>query len=230
MEKYVLVLDDNPSDLLISSTLVESTDRVVVRANHPKQALELLSKYPFSLFVIDLQMPEIPGFEVIKRIRSVDKFKVTPVLVMSARGESKDVMMAVAAGANDYAVKPLDHMVFEGKVNTLLGAPGTWQEYALAGDSPDSKAQVIQSMKIVSISEVGMTVETNMASAKGDIFEIQAGLLSKWSLSVMRVKVNDVISFQNRNLLKLEFVATKETDRKQIRLLCRDLWRQKQAL
>ena len=116
MSKYVLVVEDNPSDLMISSAMVESMGLVPITATNGIEALDQLGEYEFQLFIVDLQMPKMGGIDLIKRIKKIEEVKTVPIIVTSARKESKDVKGAVLAGAQDYLVKPLDKQVFAEKL------------------------------------------------------------------------------------------------------------------
>ena len=85
MPGQVLVVDDNMSDLIMTSNHVESEGYETVQANNGIDALDKLAYHQFSLFIIDLQMPRMGGIELIQRLKRMSEMKDTPILVTSAR-------------------------------------------------------------------------------------------------------------------------------------------------
>lgn len=72
------------------------------------------------LIILDIDMPEIDGYEMLAMIRKKDELKETPVLFLTSNNDKEHVLKAVKAGANDYIVKPINEHVFMGKVRALL--------------------------------------------------------------------------------------------------------------
>lgn len=72
------------------------------------------------LIILDIDMPEIDGYEMLEMIREKDDLKQVPVLFLTSNNDRQHVMRAVSGGANDYAVKPIDEETFMDKVRKLL--------------------------------------------------------------------------------------------------------------
>lgn len=72
------------------------------------------------LIILDIEMPEIDGYEMLEMIRKKDELKETPVLFLTSNKDKEHVIKAVKSGANDYIVKPVDENVFMDKVRKLL--------------------------------------------------------------------------------------------------------------
>ena len=89
------------------------------------EALEKLSLGRFDFVVLDLNMPDIGGYEVIEFIRGQDKLKSLPILVLTTRGDEGSRSRAVAAGASRFMTKPFAPDVLLGEVRALIDArPG----------------------------------------------------------------------------------------------------------
>lgn len=73
------------------------------------------------LIILDIDMPEIDGYEMLEMIREKDDLKQVPVLFLTSNNDREHVVKAVSGGANDYAVKPIDEDGFMDKVHRLLG-------------------------------------------------------------------------------------------------------------
>lgn len=72
------------------------------------------------LIILDIDMPEIDGYEMLEMIRGKDDLKRIPVLFLTSNNDRQHVMKAVGGGADDYAEKPIDEKVFMDKVHKLL--------------------------------------------------------------------------------------------------------------
>jgi len=95
----------------------EGYDAVV--AGSGEAAIEtLLSANGFDLVVLDVMLPGIDGFEVVKRLRAAGNYM--PVLMLTARGQAKDVLRGLSAGADDYLPKPFDLEILVARIQGLL--------------------------------------------------------------------------------------------------------------
>ena len=90
------------------------------------EALERLSLKPFDVVVLDLNMPDIGGYEVIEFIRGQDKLRTLPILVVTTRGDETSRSRALAAGASRFMTKPFLPEALLAEVRALLeGDSGT---------------------------------------------------------------------------------------------------------
>jgi two-component system, chemotaxis family, chemotaxis protein CheY len=89
------------------------------------EALEKLSLQSFDVVVLDLNMPDISGYEVIEFIRGQDKLRELPILVVTTRGDDSSRARALGAGATSFLTKPFSPAALLGEVRALIGArPG----------------------------------------------------------------------------------------------------------
>jgi PAS domain S-box-containing protein len=106
-KKYtVLIVEDNMLNQEVILGLLEVTGVALVVAENGRVAIEKMLEQPFDLILMDLQMPEMDGFEAIQRIR--DAGNAVPIVAVSAAVMDSDRMKAMRAGANDYLTKPID--------------------------------------------------------------------------------------------------------------------------
>jgi len=84
------------------------------------EAIEKLSLEPFHLVVLDLNMPDIGGIEVVEFIRSQDKLRSLPIIIVTTRGDEASKSRALAAGANRFMTKPFTPDSILGEVRSLL--------------------------------------------------------------------------------------------------------------
>ncbi len=84
------------------------------------EAIERLSLSDFALVVLDLNMPDIGGVEVVEFVRSQDKLKTLPILIVTTRGDDQSRQQVLAAGASRYMTKPFAPEQILGAVRELL--------------------------------------------------------------------------------------------------------------
>nr|WP_099470110.1 response regulator transcription factor [Konateibacter massiliensis] len=100
---FILVVEDDiPIRNLISTTL-ETQDYKYLLAENGMKAISVTTTNHFDIILMDLGLPDIDGVEVIKKIRS---WSVIPIIVISARSDDRDKILALDAGADDYLTKP----------------------------------------------------------------------------------------------------------------------------
>lgn len=127
--KAVLVVDDDDSTRLILARALEGLGFAVTRAADGADVAELMANTRFDLLVVDLYMPGMNGFEVLRRVRQPASgflpaprtLPTVPVLVISGESHPASITNATARGADAYLVKPLDIDTFETTVRRLLG-------------------------------------------------------------------------------------------------------------
>jgi len=106
MGKKVLIVEDN--DFLLSmftAKLSKETDWTVLSATDGKEAISICEKEKPQLMFLDIILPYMNGFEVIKKIRSDESFDHMHIIVMSVLGQEQDVKQAKEFGADDYIIK-----------------------------------------------------------------------------------------------------------------------------
>lgn len=124
MARKVLLVDDSQATRsFVAAALEEDGDYEVVAAASGFEALKLLPREAIELIITDINMPDINGLEVIRYARSHDRYKKTPVLVISTEGVMKDIEKALTLGATEYLVKPFTPQQLLEAVRRHLPAP-----------------------------------------------------------------------------------------------------------
>ncbi len=130
-DKVILLVEDNPDDetLTIRALKKNNIANKVEVARDGVQALEYLfgtgthdgrdvSLLP-QVVLLDLKLPKVDGLEVLKRIRSDERTKLLPVVVLTSSKEEQDLISSYASGANSYIRKPVDFVQFTEAVGQL---------------------------------------------------------------------------------------------------------------
>ncbi|MGE0567232.1 MAG: PleD family two-component system response regulator, partial [Bacteroidia bacterium] len=125
MENYkdlkILVVDDLQENLISLKTVLEKNNFIVETAESGKKALDLLLKQDFGLALLDVQMPQMDGFEVAEHMKSNNRTKNIPIVFLSALATQRDFFKkGFEVGAIDYLTKPLDADLLLLKVSNLL--------------------------------------------------------------------------------------------------------------
>lgn len=84
------------------------------------RALKFLNEYVPDLIILDIEMPEINGYEMLKIIRENPALKDVPVIFLTSNNDKNHVLKAVANGANDYVIKPIDEEILLEKIQAAL--------------------------------------------------------------------------------------------------------------
>lgn len=123
MEKKVdvLIVDDRIDGLITLEAVLTQPDINLVKAQSGKEALELLDLYEFSVILLDVQMPDMDGFETSQLIRQNEKYRLTPIIFVTAiNKDDRYVYRGYEAGAVDYLFKPFDPAILRSKVNVFI--------------------------------------------------------------------------------------------------------------
>ena len=103
----VLAVDDIPMNLLLISKILSRLNITISTATNGREALEFIEKNKPSLVLLDLMMPEIDGYEVLRRLRENPETKDLRVVILSALNSNEDIVKGFNMGANDFITKPI---------------------------------------------------------------------------------------------------------------------------
>jgi diguanylate cyclase (GGDEF)-like protein len=117
----LLIVDDIADNRTILARRFERRGFEISEADRGQRALDLIAQENFDLVLLDVMMPEMDGFEVLKRIREHHSSVALPVIMVTAKSQSEDVVQALELGANDYVTKPVDFAVALARVNAQVG-------------------------------------------------------------------------------------------------------------
>ena len=117
----ILIVDDRPENLLVLESLLENMNCNIIKANSGNEALSLMFDYDFALVFLDVQMPEMDGFETAELMRSNLRTKYIPVIFVTAiSNEQKCIFKGYEVGAVDYLFKPIEPVILKSKVRVFI--------------------------------------------------------------------------------------------------------------
>ena len=120
----ILVVDDSHTmRRMVRAALGGLADVAFVEAGSGLQAIEVLAVEPVQMMMLDLNMPDMHGLDVLKFLRSHKQYRELPVMVLTTRGDETSRDAAFKAGASAYMTKPFSPTALAASVSELLAAP-----------------------------------------------------------------------------------------------------------
>lgn len=116
----ILIVDDTPKNIQVLGTILRQEDYQLNIANNGKQAIDMAEKVLPDLILLDIMMPEMDGFQTCKTLKKMEKTKNIPVIFLSAKSETEDIVKGFEMGAADYVTKPFNASELLSRVKTHL--------------------------------------------------------------------------------------------------------------
>lgn len=116
----VLAVDDDPEVLGTLGRVLEFEGFNTKLASSGQEALNLLETFSPDLIILDIIMPGMDGIAVCARLRSMSRFTSLPILFLTAKGSTDDIVDGLDAGADDYIIKPFEMAELRARVHALL--------------------------------------------------------------------------------------------------------------
>ncbi len=121
LKAKILIVDDEPSNiLLLEQMMLQEGYDCLHSTSNPTQAITMFSEVQPDLILLDLNMPQMDGFEVMKQLKEVDPESLVPILVLTALKDEKTRWRALRSGAKDFLCKPFDLTEASLRIKNLL--------------------------------------------------------------------------------------------------------------
>jgi class 3 adenylate cyclase len=116
----ILIADDNPANVRILSMRLAADGYDVVTARDGEEALAVAGEAQPDLILLDVMMPKLDGITVCRRLKEAQAASFTPIILVTAMTEAKDIVAGLEAGADEYLTKPVDHAALSARVRSML--------------------------------------------------------------------------------------------------------------
>ncbi len=120
--KRILIVDDNPINLMVESDYLKSRGYEIIEARNGAEAIERAQKQKTDLILMDIQMPDMDGFESIRRLRDLPEFTSIPIITLTALAMPGDRERCLEAGADEYMSKPASLKELDATIDKLIGS------------------------------------------------------------------------------------------------------------
>src|SRR6266404_4512394 len=116
----ILVVDDNATNRDILTTRLKAHGYETLQAADGEEALASVKQHRPDLILLDVMMPNLDGIETCRRLKGDDTFPFLPIILVTARADSKDIVAGLEAGADEYLTKPVDQAALVARVRSML--------------------------------------------------------------------------------------------------------------
>ena len=119
-KKHILIVDDNIKNLQVTAKTLKDEGYLISLAQDGKSALEQLQTQKPQLILLDIMMPEMDGYEVCKKIKEQEKLAEIPVIFLTAKNQTEDLVKGFELGGVDYITKPFNRDELLVRINNHL--------------------------------------------------------------------------------------------------------------
>jgi CheY-like chemotaxis protein len=124
MGRNILCIEDNPDNMMLLKRVLESAGFVLRQAFNGLDGLKIAETEPIDLVLLDINLPDIDGYEVTRRLRKASSPNAArlPILIITANVQKRDVDEAMTAGATEFITKPIDIFELCSRIENYLSA------------------------------------------------------------------------------------------------------------
>jgi len=116
----ILIVEDTPANIQTLAAILKEKGYQISVATNGRQALEVLARVQPDLILLDVMMPEMDGFETCRRLKAAEQWRQIPVIFLTSKTETTDIVQGFELGAVDYVAKPFNAHELLARVNTHL--------------------------------------------------------------------------------------------------------------
>jgi two-component system, OmpR family, alkaline phosphatase synthesis response regulator PhoP len=116
----ILIADDNQQNCELLDAYLSDENYEIAMAYDGQQTLDRVTAWEPDLILLDIMMPKLSGYEVCQQLKSDEKTRAIPILMVTALNEKNDIEKAVGAGCDDFLTKPVNQLELKTRVKSLL--------------------------------------------------------------------------------------------------------------
>ncbi len=199
MKPKILIVDDRPENLLALERILTDINVDFVRAESGNEALAKTLSTDFALVLMDVQMPDMDGFETVELLRQQEKTRYLPIIFVSAiYNEEIHLIRGVETGAVDFIVKPIVPQILIGKIKIILELHNQKQELETLAHERKKREQVFKLIaKELANGVEDQDVFESIVKTTADIFNTEHALVGRIT---QNKKVDTCVTFFNREI------------------------------
>lgn len=196
MKPKILIVDDRPENLLALEKVLASIEADIIRAESGNDALAKTLNTDFALVLMDVQMPDMDGFETVELLRQQEKTRYLPIIFVSAiYSDEIHLIKGVETGAVDFIVKPIVPQIMIGKVKIILELYNQKKELETLAHDQKKREQIFKLLAKALVSNVeDQDVFESIIKTTADIFKTEHALIGRITETK---KVETCVTFLN---------------------------------
>lgn len=225
--KKIIIVDDLKPVLLTLESILTKAGYFVVSCVNSTDALDRFNAEHFDLMLSDIVMPGgANGYSLISTIRSGDKNKNIPIIMLTGKREKSDIEKAILSGANDYIVKPIDPEIVLTKVKNHLGDSES-SNSGFVEAKLQTPAEIQLKTEVISVSEIQCQLITNYQLTIGQMYRLKGEFLANLELEAVSVRITEIenygVNYSTSPQYKMtaHFVGLSDKELSKIRLFVR---------
>ncbi len=194
---HILIVDDQRSNIDLVSSFLEEDGYSLSFTTNGKDALKAAFEYEFDLILLDINMPQMDGFAVCKRLKNDSVTKEIPIIFLSGASDINSIAMAFRLGAVDYVSKPFNGLELRARVNTHIQI----RKYILEiQDKQNRLAQIVSTDQVTKIPN--RIRFTSALKQSIEAVSSEQTMLSLIYLSIDNLnKINDIYGYEGADKL-----------------------------
>lgn len=224
MKGYILLIDDNNFDLKTASRVIDSEGYIPAAFTSYHQATEWLKTETPLMILLDLVMPDISGFELIKILKQNPSLSECPITILSGKNEMADVKKALVLGAIDYVVKPIDPLILQEKIQRCLSKSNSTIAEVPLDNTAVSRVDIAKPAHIQSVSEFGLTLISDDNYSKNQIISLINVDAEIFGTKQLELSVYSCSQTDGKFLLKATYAGLTSAQRQSLRNAIRKFW------
>ncbi|MDH5657256.1 MAG: response regulator [Spirochaetia bacterium] len=119
-KKKLLVIEDNFFIMRMVQSFLSEIDCQIIHADNGIDGHNIAQKERPEILLIDIMLPGMNGLDIVKSLRNLPEFKNTPIILMSANAEEKDIQSGYDSGCDDYITKPFSKEILQNSIKKYL--------------------------------------------------------------------------------------------------------------
>ncbi|WP_216828167.1 response regulator transcription factor [Alkalihalobacterium elongatum] len=185
MKKKIILIVDDESDMRELISICLQSDYETIAAEDGEVALKVLDSQNVDLVLLDVMMPVMDGFSVLTEMKQIQKMKDTPVILLTALGDTDDIVKGLNRGADDYIVKPFEPREMVARIQSVIRRSAitdeTFEIHGLTFDQ--EKYQVSYSGQVVPLTKKEYQLFFRLASHPGRVYSREQLVELEWDFS-----------------------------------------------